>query len=98
MVHGMELFPRRRRKIPGNREENEKPSFYLDDGRTRPETYVSDMKHVIDLWTIEETCDWLRMKRPVVKKMARDGRIPAHKVGKFWRFNEVELLEWLNQK
>ena len=67
-------------------------AFYLGNGRVSPEKYVSDMKHVIDLWTIEETCDWLRMKQPAVKKMARDGRIPAHKVGKFWRFNEAELL------
>ena len=30
-----------------------------------------------------------------LQKMARDGRVPAHRIGTLWRFRISELDEWL---
>jgi hypothetical protein len=34
------------------------------------------------LATIDDVCTWLQKSKPLVKKLAREGRIPAIKIGK----------------
>ncbi len=50
------------------------------------------------LWTINETANYLRLKPGTVRTMARDGRIPALKLGRVWRFYPDEVREWLNDQ
>jgi excisionase family DNA binding protein len=45
--------------------------------------------------TVREVADYLRMHEMTIYRMARQGAIPACKVGNRWRFNKKRLLEWL---
>lgn len=38
-----------------------------------------------ELLTIEETCDYLRLSQSTVRRMVKDGRIPARQIGRQWR-------------
>gem|GEM_PF-2214148 len=44
------------------------------------------------LWTVEEVAEYLRLKPATIRRMAREGKIPAIKVGKSWRFSENQIL------
>ena len=50
------------------------------------------------IMTLPEVCAWLRMSEQAVKKLCREGKIPAVKIGKFWRFNVEELSEWVKSQ
>lgn len=43
----------------------------------------------------EEVADMLSLHPETVRLMARNGAIPALKVGNRWRFDEDALREWL---
>jgi len=45
--------------------------------------------------TPEEVSDLLKIKTRQVIELARRGRIPAKKVGKFWRFPADPLKRWI---
>ena len=44
--------------------------------------------------TLNEVSERFKLSIPQVQKLARDGRIPAHKIGRLWRFDEEELKRW----
>ena len=49
-----------------------------------------------DTWlTIEEAAEYLGMGKTVIYTMAREGRIPASKVGKKWTFEKEQLDSWV---
>ena len=48
-----------------------------------------------DILNVEEAADLLRIPRSSVYKLAQEGKIPAQKVGKHWRFYRVALLNWI---
>lgn len=48
-----------------------------------------------DILTIEEAADLLRIPLSSVYKLAQQGRIPAQKVGRHWRFYRPTLLNWI---
>ncbi len=49
-----------------------------------------------DRWlTLEETATYLGMGKTVLYALARDGRIPATKIGKKWTFDRTELDKWV---
>jgi len=50
------------------------------------------------LMTIKELADYLRLSKVTVYKMTRQGKIPASKIGKQWRYNKSEIDSWLKQK
>jgi len=50
------------------------------------------------LMTIKEVADYLRLSKVTVYKMTREGKIPASKIGKQWRYNEAEIDKWVKQK
>jgi excisionase family DNA binding protein len=50
------------------------------------------------LMTIKEVADYLRLSRVTVYKMTRQGKIPALKIGKQWRYNKSEIDSWVKQK
>jgi DNA repair protein RadD len=45
--------------------------------------------------TLEETATYLGMGKTVLYALARDGRIPAAKIGKKWTFDRTELDKWV---
>ncbi len=47
------------------------------------------------MFTPEEASGMLGIKPRQLKEMARQGKIPAVKVGKFWRFSEEALENWI---
>jgi len=49
-----------------------------------------------NLWTVEEAAAYLRLRTETIRQMARDGHIPAIKVGaRIWRFDPERIQEWL---
>jgi len=50
------------------------------------------------LMTIKDVADYLRLSKVTVYKMTRQGKIPASKIGKQWRYNKSEIDSWLKQK
>ena len=42
-----------------------------------------------------EAAQHLKMGRSTVHKPAQEGKLPAHKVGRQWRFDAKELEKWL---
>lgn len=49
-----------------------------------------------DIFTVEETADYLKIPISSVYKLAQEGRIPAQKVGRHWRFNRIALDQWIS--
>jgi len=49
------------------------------------------------LLTAEQVAQLFSLKVRQVKELARQGRIPAVKVGKVWRFREDSLKEWIEE-
>ena len=50
---------------------------------------------VNDILTLEKTAELLRIPRSTVYKLAREGVIPAQKVGRHWRFHRETLVDWI---
>ena len=48
-----------------------------------------------DLLTIEETALYLRVSESTVRRMVKDGRIPARQIGRQWRIPRAALEEYL---
>lgn len=48
-----------------------------------------------EILTIDEAAGLLRIPRSSVYKLAQEGRIPAQKVGRHWRFHRTTLLRWV---
>ncbi|TDA70454.1 MAG: helix-turn-helix domain-containing protein [Clostridia bacterium] len=48
----------------------------------------------LEILTVEEAAKMVRMSEYTLRKYAKKGRIPAHKVGGQWRFSREELLDW----
>lgn len=45
--------------------------------------------------TVEEAADYLGMGKTVLYTLARQGKVPANKVGKKWTFEKSQLDEWV---
>jgi excisionase family DNA binding protein len=48
-----------------------------------------------DVMTAGEVAELLRMPLSTVYELARRGLIPAHRIGRRWRFIRREVEEWL---
>lgn len=47
--------------------------------------------------TIEELSKYLKISRSTLYKLAQEGKLPAQKVGRHWRFHRDAVDEWLRQ-
>jgi excisionase family DNA binding protein len=45
-----------------------------------------------EILTAEEAATLLKVSSKTVLKLARDGELPAQKVGRAWRFSRAELV------
>ena len=52
----------------------------------------------IDKWiNIDEAAEYLGVKPGTIRDWIRKGKdVPAHKIGKLWKFKKSELDEWVN--
>lgn len=50
-----------------------------------------------DIMTLEEVAKYLKLKPQTIYNWAQDGKIPAAKLGKEWRFKKSIIDKWFNQ-
>lgn len=48
-----------------------------------------------DLLTLGEVSTFLKVPKSTIYKLARERRLPGHKVGKHWRFVREEIESWV---
>ena len=47
------------------------------------------------IFTVDDVANFLKIPKATVYKLVRQKTIPAHKVGKHWRFLRDEIEDWL---
>lgn len=50
------------------------------------------------IMTVSELAKYLRLHEQTVYKMAKEGRVPAYKVGNRWRFKKDTIDDWLREQ
>jgi len=45
--------------------------------------------------TLEEAAKHLKIGKSTIYRLAREGDLPAHRMGRVWRFDAEELDKWL---
>jgi excisionase family DNA binding protein len=50
---------------------------------------------MLTLPSIEEPAKRLKIGKPTLHQMARDGKVPAQKLGRAWRLSVKDLDRWL---
>lgn len=50
------------------------------------------------IMTPSEAADYLRISRPKLYRLVRDGKLPAFKLGRTWRFRYADLYQFLVQQ
>ncbi|MBM3157745.1 MAG: helix-turn-helix domain-containing protein [Chloroflexi bacterium] len=48
--------------------------------------------------TIEELSVYLKIPRSTIYKLVREGKIPAQKIGRHWRFRKEAIDRWLETR
>jgi excisionase family DNA binding protein len=56
------------------------------------------MSQEYPLMTIEQVAQFLQLQPETVRTMARQGRIPALRVGRLWRFDRKQIELWLTDQ
>lgn len=51
-----------------------------------------------DILTVDELHHYLKIPRPTIYTLAQQGRIPAAKIGKHWRFTKSSINQWLQEQ
>ena len=51
-----------------------------------------------EILTIREVADLLKINEKTAYKLASAGKLPGFKVGGAWRFERVELANWIKQQ
>ncbi|MFH1269671.1 MAG: helix-turn-helix domain-containing protein [Candidatus Omnitrophota bacterium] len=51
-----------------------------------------------EILTTKEVAEYLKIHPLTVHRYAREGRIPAFKIGTDWRFHKKYLEKWIKQK
>ena len=49
------------------------------------------------LMTVKQVADYLQLKESTIYAWAQDGKIPAIKIGRTWRFRHNDLDIWLGR-
>ncbi len=48
--------------------------------------------------TIDEVAKRLKVAKSTIYRMAKEGKIPATKIGKVWRFSSIRISEMFEKK
>ncbi len=49
------------------------------------------------LLNVKQVAQYLQLKESTIYSWAQDGKIPAIKIGRTWRFRRADLDEWLER-
>ena len=52
------------------------------------------MKKLVETYTVEEVAEALKLHPYTIRRLSREGKIPAFKFGGQWRFEKKTLDEW----
>lgn len=52
---------------------------------------------MVELMTLEEIADYLRVTEKTIYRLLKQGNIPAMRVGRVWRFDREKIDTWLRQ-
>jgi len=58
---------------------------------------VKDTKLNDQVLTIREVAQYLRLSEAKIYELARNGTLPAVRIGKSWRFQKELLMEWVRK-
>lgn len=47
--------------------------------------------------TISDFAAYLQVAKPTFNKLAQEGKLPGHKVGKHWRFSRDAVDKWIRE-
>lgn len=56
------------------------------------------MKKTDPIMTVNQVAEYLGLPPPKVRHLARDGDIPAFKIGRQWRVNRERLDRWIAER
>lgn len=51
-----------------------------------------------EIMNTKEVSEFLKLHPFTVNKLAREGKIPAFKIGADWRFHKKHIERWINEK
>jgi excisionase family DNA binding protein len=51
-----------------------------------------------DILTVQELCDWLKVKKSFVYRLSSEHRIPCLRIGSCLRFRRRDIETWLEQQ
>ncbi|NOS81330.1 MAG: helix-turn-helix domain-containing protein [Nitrospira sp.] len=51
-----------------------------------------------EILTVMDVAQFLRVPKSTVYKLARQGELPASKIGKHWRFLRHDLNQWMHSR
>jgi excisionase family DNA binding protein len=60
-------------------------------------TYLFSVDEKLTFYTSTEVAEMLRLHVQVVQRKLQAGEIPAYRIGKEWRVERAQLLEWLER-
>ena len=67
-------------------------------GTMDEESASGNAKRPVELiLTLNELAAYLRLARSTTYKLAQEGKIPGHKVGRHWRFRKDAIDRWLDR-
>jgi len=49
-----------------------------------------------DIMTTKEIAEYLKLHPITICKFAAEGKIPAIRIGRVWRFDKEEIDKWIN--
>jgi len=52
------------------------------------------MKELVKAFTAEEIAEYLRLHPYTIRRLAREKKIPAFRVGGQWRFRKDDIDQW----
>ena len=55
------------------------------------------MKKSIETYTVEEVAQALKLHPYTIRRLSREGKIPAFKFGGQWRFDKEEIQKWMKK-
>jgi len=55
------------------------------------------MEFLTDIFTVEEAARYLKIPVSSIYKLAQEGKIPAQKIGRHWRFHKSVLEKWFEK-
>ena len=50
-----------------------------------------------EIMTMDELAEYLKISKSTLYKLAQEGKLPAQKVGRHWRFHREAVDEWLKR-